>query len=173
MAPFINGPIQVGETPPGTASAFRLDKLLPDGTKNTDYKPPPQAPKTADAAVVEPEYSRGALYDYYTYKNGWLDLVGAVDPGYDWAKELASSAAEARRKKWPYTVIFHGDDDYDVPLDVSEQMRDSLGEDKVSLFVAKDQPHLYELNKFIEDDDAGMEAVRKAVARLDEIVAML
>ncbi|KND87060.1 hypothetical protein TOPH_08302 [Tolypocladium ophioglossoides CBS 100239] len=165
MAGIIAGPIAVGVTAPGAASAFRLEKLRADGSKNPDYKIPP-AP-AQDGPL--PKHSRSELYDYYTYKNGWLDLVGEIDPGYEWAREK-SPAARERVARWPPTVTFHGNDDHDVPLDVSEQMRDCLGEDKVSLFVADGQPHLYELTKFIDDDVPEMGAVKDAVKRLDEIV---
>lgn len=165
MAAIIAGPVAVGATAPGAASAFRLEKLRADGSRNPDYRTP-SAP-AQDGPT--PKYRRGDLYDYYTYKNGWLDLVGEVDPGYEWAKG-GSPAARERVARWPPTVILHGNDDDDVPLGVSEQMRDCLGEARVSLFVADGQPHLYELTKFIDDEGPEMGAVKDAVKRLDEIV---
>ncbi|PNY26369.1 Uncharacterized protein TCAP_03701 [Tolypocladium capitatum] len=167
MADIIAGPMMVGATAPGAASAFRLEKLRADGSKDPDYKTPPAPAPAQDGPP--PKHARGELYDYYTYKNGWLDLVGEIDVGYEWAREK-SPAARDRVAKWPPTVVLHGNADYDVPLDVSEQMRDCLGGDKVSLFVADGQPHLYELTRFIDDDAPGMGAVRDAVKRLDEIV---
>lgn len=159
---YISGPIQVGEMPPDE-STFVLDKLTPDGAKNPNFKPP-VAP---EAASSDGSY-RGLLSDYYTFNNAFLGMVGSVDPGYQWAK---LPEAKDRVAQWPKTVIFHGSQDPDVELNVSEDMRDCLGEDKVTLIIADGQPHLYELEKFIEDDAPGMDAVRDAVARLDEIVA--
>jgi hypothetical protein len=165
MAPIIAGPMVVGETPPGDSSAFDVGKLRPDGSKNPDYKPPPP-PETSD----DPNGLRGMLYDYYTYKNQWVELLGDIDPGYAWAKE-DTDEARARVKAWPPTVVFHGNADYDVELGVSEEMRDCLGEDKVTLLIAEGQDHLYELRRFIEDDGPEMDTVRQVVERLDEIVS--
>jgi pimeloyl-ACP methyl ester carboxylesterase len=167
MAAFTEpGPAVIGVTPAGARGAFKLDKLRLDGSKNTSYRDPtPPSPPDEDASAP----SRGALYDYYIYKNAWLDLVGDIDRGYEWAKD-DTPEAKTRLAKWPPTVIFHGNADEDVPLSVSEQMRDCLGTDKASLFVVDGQPHLFELTKFIEDDLPEMEVVRTAVKRLDGIV---
>ncbi|RFU72866.1 hypothetical protein TARUN_9390 [Trichoderma arundinaceum] len=158
---FITGPIQVGDMRPNE-STFVLDKLTPDGAKNPTF-----APRKPQAGGSDGPY-RGMLYDYYTFNNSFVDTVGSVDPGFQWAK---LPDTKDRLAQWPQTVIFHGDNDPDVELNVSEDMRDCLGEDRVSLFVAAGQPHLYELEKFIEDDAPGMDTVKQAVARLDEIVA--
>ncbi|KAL7806398.1 alpha/beta-hydrolase [Trichoderma aethiopicum] len=158
---YIAGPLQVGDMKPDE-STFVLAKLTPEGAKNPDFVPPEK-----DAASDDESY-RGMLYDYYTFNNSFVDLVGDVDPGYQWARQ---PGAKERVAEWPRTVIFHGDNDPDVELNVSEDMRDCLGEDKVTLFVAKGQPHLFELEKFIEDEVPGMDAVRQAVAKLDETVA--
>ncbi|KAH6609829.1 hypothetical protein Trco_003175 [Trichoderma cornu-damae] len=156
---FIAGPIQVGDMRPDE-STFVLDKLTPEGAKNPNFTPP----KPHQAAAGEP--CRGMLYDYYTFNNSFVGIVGSVDPGYQWAK---LPDAKERLARWPKTMIFHGSNDPDVELSVSEDMRDCLGEDKVSLFVADGQPHLYELEKYIEDDAPGMDVVKLSVARLDEI----
>jgi hypothetical protein len=161
MEKFITGPIQVGEMLPDE-STFVLDKLTPDGAKNPSFTPP--LPHEAGSSGID----RTMLYDYYTFNNSFVDMVGSIDPGYQWAK---LPDAKERRAQWPKTVIFHGDNDPDVELNVSEDMRDCLGEDKVTLFIAEGQPHLYELENFIEDDAPGMDIVKKSVARLDEIVA--
>ncbi|KAK1245996.1 hypothetical protein MKX07_005065 [Trichoderma sp. CBMAI-0711] len=158
----IAGPMQVGDMKPDE-STFVLNKLTPEGAKNPDFAPP-KAPEQTSSD----ESHRGMLYDYYTFNNSFVDLVGDVDPGYQWAKQ---PDAKDRVAEWPKTVVFHGNNDPDVELNVSEEMRDRLGEDKVTLFVAKGQPHLFELEKFMEDDAPGMDAVRQAVAKLDEIVA--
>ncbi|KAK5996865.1 hypothetical protein PT974_02210 [Cladobotryum mycophilum] len=165
MEDIISGPIQIGTTPVSDPSAFHTDKILPDASKNPHYKPP-SPPPTAPQDNSEP--NRGMLYDYYTYRNAWLDLVGSIDPGYDWARD---SAAKERAEKWPPTVIFHGNQDFDVPVGVSQFMYEKFGPAKVDLFIANDQPHLFELGSFIEDTDSGMVAVRQAVARLDVLVA--
>lgn len=163
METYIAGPIQVGDMRPDE-STFVLAKLTPDGAKNPSFTPP-DYPEAASG-----ESYRGMLYDYYTFNNAFLDIVGSVDPGYQWAK---LPDAKDRLAQWPKTVIFHGDQDPDVELSVSEDMRDCLGADKVTLIIADGQPHLYELEKFIEDDAPGMDVVKQAVARLDEIVASL
>ncbi|KAL7936505.1 alpha/beta-hydrolase [Trichoderma chlorosporum] len=165
MEKYITGPVQVGEMQPDE-STFVLDKLIPDGAKNPSFAPPVPSATTASA---DGSY-RGMLYDYYTFNNAFLGMVDSVDPGYQWAK---LPEAKDRVAQWPPTVIFHGNQDPDVELNVSEDMRDCLGEDKVTLIIAEGQPHLYELEKFIEDDAPGMDVVRQAVARLDEIVASL
>ncbi|KAM0247589.1 hypothetical protein ACHAQJ_009808 [Trichoderma viride] len=162
MEKFIAGPIQVGDMLPDE-STFVLDKLTPDGAKNPNFTPPPKPHEDGSSVIY-----RAMLYDYYTFNNSFVDIVGSVDPGYQWAK---LPDAKERIAQWPRTVIFHGNNDPDVELNVSEDMRDCLGEDKVSLFIADGQPHLYELEKFIEDDAPGMDVVKQSVARLDEIVA--
>lgn len=161
MEKFITGPMESGDDMRPDESAFALDKLTPDGAKNPNYSPPGTGP---DAGSIY----RGMLYDYYTFNNSFVDLVGSVDPGYQWAKH---ADAKGRVAQWPKTIIFHGNNDPDVELNVSEDMRDCLGEDKVTLIIADGQPHLYELENFIEDDAPGMDVVRQSVARLDEIVA--
>ncbi|KAM0449997.1 hypothetical protein ACHAO4_006876 [Trichoderma viride] len=161
MEKYITGPTQSGDDMRPDESAFVLDKLTPNGAKNPNYSPP-------EAGSDNLSIYRGMLYDYYTFNNSFVDLVGSVDPGYQWAK---LPDAKDRVAQWPKTVIFHGNNDPDVVLNVSEDMRDCLGEDKVTLIVADGQPHLYELEKFIEDDSPGMDVVRQSVARLDEIVA--
>ncbi|KAL6863583.1 alpha/beta-hydrolase [Trichoderma novae-zelandiae] len=164
MQKHIAGPTQVGDMEPDE-STFVLDKLTPEGAKNPDFT----LPEKPEGAPSDESY-RGMLYDYYTFNNSFVDLVGDVDPGYQWAK---LPDAKDRVAEWPKTVIFHGNNDPDVELNVSEDMRDCLGEDKVTLIIADGQHHLYELEKFIEDDAPGMDAVKQAVAKLDEIVASL
>ncbi|KAL7923810.1 Alpha/Beta hydrolase protein [Trichoderma austrokoningii] len=161
MEEFITGPMQSGDDMRPHEAAFVLDKLTADGAKNPDYSPSEMEPDTRSVY-------RGMLYDYYLYNNSFVDLVGSVDAGYQWAK---LAGAKERVAQWPKTVIFHGNNDPDVELSVSEDMRDCLGDDRVTLIVADGQPHSYELVKFIEDDGSGMDVVRQSVARLDEIVA--
>lgn len=165
VAAVVSGPAIIGRCSPDDRKVFALDKLLPDGARNAGYKPDATLkPFTKE----EEQYwdQRGVLYDYYTHRNEWTKLVGDLDPAFGTAAFTAEKKAA-----WPLTVVFHGNEDYDVPLGVSELMRDAVGGDTVSLFVADGQPHLYEMTRFIEDEDACMDAVRKAVARLDDIVA--
>lgn len=163
MAEFISRPIEVGKQEVGSIASFALEKLLPDGSKNPDYKAP-QAPVIQDP----PKHPRGHLYEYYIYKNAWLDLVGEIDAGYTWAKDASN---RQRVENWPPTVLIHGDADLHVPLDSAEQMRECLDDDKVRLFVANGLHHLFETFYFLEDDEPGMSAVRDALKCLDGIVA--
>ncbi|CAI4213150.1 unnamed protein product [Parascedosporium putredinis] len=64
-----------------------------------------------------------------------------------------------RGKPWPPTVLIHGDDDYDVSMDVSVHMAQSLGEDRIKLLLAERQGHLFESESFLEDDGEGAEAM--------------
>ncbi|KAI8666932.1 hypothetical protein NCS56_00828200 [Fusarium sp. Ph1] len=163
VAEFISRPIEVGKQEVGSIASFALDKLLPDGSKNPNYKAP-QAPVIQDP----PKHPRGHLYEYYIYKNAWLDLVGEIDAGYTWAKDPNN---RRRVENWPPTVLIHGDADLHVPLNSAEQMRECLGDDKVRLFVANGLHHLFETLYFLEDDEPGMSAVRDALKCLDGIVA--
>lgn len=155
MEPFLDGPIVIGTNPEGSASTFVLDKLLPDGKKNPDWQSPTRKPVT--------EHHKGDLWDYYIHRNQWVPLVRDIDPGYEWA---TLPAWKDRVEQWPPTVIFHGDADVDVPLDLSLEMQRCLGEDKVEVVVVEGQPHLFELTSFIEDQGPQMDAVRKALASL-------
>jgi len=169
MAPHLNmdGPIATrtaaGPTP------FVLERLTSSGAKNTDYVPP--KPEDEDARNG-PGYSRGMLYDYYLYHNKFPVLVGSIDPGY--GPVFVESGEEKKlapgKEDWPPTVIIHGDDDYDVSMDVSEHMVNALGEERVSLFLAGGQGHLFEREWFLEDEEDAMGAVRDAVERLVAIV---
>ncbi|KAJ3464415.1 hypothetical protein MRS44_009201 [Fusarium solani] len=163
VAEFISRPIEVGKQEVGSIASFALDKLLPGGSKNPNYKAP-QAPVIQDP----PKHPRGHLYEYYIYKNAWLDLVGEIDAGYTWAKDASN---RQRVENWPPTVLIHGDADLHVPLNSAEQMREYLGDDKVRLFVANGLHHLFETFYFLEDDEPGMSAVRDALKCLDGIVA--
>ncbi|UNI15849.1 hypothetical protein JDV02_002343 [Purpureocillium takamizusanense] len=175
MAEAIAGPLTVGVSVPGADNVFRMDMLRrADASRNPDYS----YDEAEEQQPPPPRNPRSGMYEYYTHRNAWPGMVGDVDVGFAWAREEEKEeeergTAEARRARvarWPPTVIFHGDADVAVPLALSEQMRDCLGEDKVSLFVAPGQEHLYDLTRFIEDPAPEMDVVRQAVARLDEIV---
>ncbi|OLN87581.1 hypothetical protein CCHL11_06108 [Colletotrichum chlorophyti] len=165
MAHHLSGPVSVGTTSANNPQIFHLEKLLLTGAKNTTFSTP-AVPITDDGNTDE--FPRGCLYDYYLHKNKFLDLVGEVDPGYEWAK-LDSSMH--RVTAWPPTTIIQGDADDHVDLAVSTHMVDCLGESKVKLFLAKGQPHRYEATRFLEDDIQGMDAVRMAVSNLEADVA--
>ncbi|KAF4459460.1 hypothetical protein FALBO_13787 [Fusarium albosuccineum] len=163
MAEFIAGPIEVGKNDEGSIATFELDKLLADGSKNPNYK----APETP-VVPNPPKYTRGALYEYYIYKNAWVDLLGEIDPGYTWAQNPDNGE---RVKSWPPTVLLHGDADRHVPLDIPQKMQECLGDDKVKLVVAEGQEHLFETFYYLEDDKPGMDQVRMALKCLDDIVS--
>lgn len=109
--------------------------------------------------------ARALLYRYLIHKNRWPDLTAALDGGRAWHAWSA-----ARRAQWPPTVIFHGSGDAAVPLAISEELRDVMGADRVALFVADGQDHLFERALFLEDAAPGMDAVRDAVAKLVAVV---
>jgi hypothetical protein len=161
MAGFINAPVEVGTTPEYDSTAFAVDRILPSGEKNPDYV----APARPTAPVESSGWDRGCLYDYYLYKNAFLDLVGDVDPGFEWAKE---NPDDAKLKAWPPTVFIQGDKDYDVSMEVTTHVVDCLGSKKTRLCLAKGEGHLFEATSYLEDKGEPMEAVRAAVAFLDE-----
>lgn len=109
--------------------------------------------------------ARALLYRYLIYENRWPAMVAALDGGREWEGWTA-----ARRARWPPTVIFHGGGDTAVPLAVSERLREVMGRDRVALFVAEGQDHLFERAMFLEEERPGMDTVRKAVAKLIEVV---
>lgn len=157
-----NGPVlhhlENGPTP------FDPDRLTSAGTKNPHYVNPVEMPL---------DHPRCFQYGYYLNHNEFPSLVGAVDPGYG---PVCPEAEEPplRGKPWPPTVLIHGDDDYDVSMDVSVHMAQSLGEDRIKLLLAEGQGHLFESESFLEDDGEGAEAmavVREAVDCLAAIVS--
>ncbi|KAK1522624.1 uncharacterized protein CCOS01_10336, partial [Colletotrichum costaricense] len=139
----IVGGSSAGVTSANNPQVFHVEKILPDGAKNTAFVLPPLS--ISDDGNCD-EFPRGCLYDYYLYRNEFLNLVGEIDPGYEWAE---SEMGESRAAAWPPTTIIQGDADEDVDL----------------------SPHLYEATRFIEDDMSGMDAVRQAVSNLEADVA--
>ncbi|KAK0642207.1 Alpha/Beta hydrolase protein [Cercophora newfieldiana] len=164
IALFVSEPVTVGRHIFDPSGVFSLASLLPSGAKNPSFQPDKKLPEgfTEDPA-------RGLLFDYYLYENLFLDLVGSVDPGFDWA-----AADEAKLGKWPMTIFFHGDDDDDVNLDVCTSVVKSLG-DRAQFFMAKGQGHLFEKAYFLEDlgedRNTPLGAVLKAIDALDRVVA--
>lgn len=152
MAPHLSRPLSVGKPKPGRPAVFTHDKLTSSGAKNPEY--PAQEEKG------EEEEEPPGLYGYYLYRNEFPSLVDPIDPGY----------TTKTRPDWPVTVIIQGNDDYDVSVDVSLYMLDVLGDEKVKMFVAEGQGHLFEEASWWEDEGPGMEVVRDAVGCLEDIV---
>ncbi|KAK1659038.1 hypothetical protein BDP55DRAFT_757056, partial [Colletotrichum godetiae] len=88
MSHHLSTPVSIGTTSANNPRVFHVDKILQDGTKNTEFALPP-LPISDDGNCDE--FPRGCLYDYYLYRNEFLNLVGEVDPGYEWAKAEGAS----------------------------------------------------------------------------------
>lgn len=161
MVCYINSAVEVGTTPEYNGTIFNVARLLPSGLRNPEYCHPKRPEDTA-ASV---KWERGALYDYYLYKNQFPVLLGSVDPGFEWAK-----VDQERLKAWPTTIFIQGDEDYDVSPDLVLDTVEKLGSNKAKLFLAHKQGHLFEATSFLEDDAAGMDVVRSAIKCLDELV---
>lgn len=161
VEPFITGPLSAGDIPEGE-DPFSMDCLLPSGLKNPRYATLPKS-TAADKSGVLPRWS---LYDYYIYKNTYLDMIGDIDPGFEWAKE---EPPNGRLQKWPPTVFIQGDADTDVPMDVVTHVVDCLGPKKATLCVAKSQNHLFEATSYLEDEGETMDVVRQALAYVDKL----
>lgn len=108
------------------------------------------------------------LYEYYLYENLFLDLVGDVDKGFDWARR-----DEEKRQAWPVTIFIHGDEDDDVSPDVCMSVAEKLGH-RVVYCKARGKGHLFERGVFLEDLGEDMEtpegAVLKAIDAVDQAV---
>lgn len=161
---FFNGPVIVGSAPEYDAWAFSTAMLLPSSTaKNPDYvHPKPPAEKSATEKEIE---KRNSLYDYFLYENAFGDIVGEVDPGFDWALEKGE-----KWKVWPPTIFIQGNADVDVDKDVCVSAADKLGE-KARFFMAEGQPHLFEASSFLEDETAAMGTVRAAIAEQKSVIS--
>lgn len=162
MAPYLQGPVEAGMDTAG----FALEMLLPSGEKNSDYEPPAPAVSSSEDASVK--YPRGCLYDYYLYNNGFLEMVGGVDPGFEWAKKESEGE---RLKNWPTTVFIQGDSDPDVAPGVTTETVGYLGPDKAKLHMAVGEDHLFEQLSFLEDEGPSMDVVRDALKSLDAAVS--
>lgn len=149
VSPLLSRPVSVGTPMSSRHPVFTLDKLTPPGGKNPEYTPPKKEGEGEEAP---------GLYEYYLYHNEFPSLVRPIDPGYP------------APRAWPPTVIIHGNDDYDVSVDVSLHMQEALGEVKVKLFVAEGQGHLFDEGSWWEDGGPGMEAVREGLGCLGGIV---
>ncbi|KAK0621032.1 Alpha/Beta hydrolase protein [Immersiella caudata] len=163
ISQYLSEPVTVGRHVFDASGIFSVASILPSGEKNPTFTPDKKLP---EGFTSDP--NRGLLYDYYLHENLFLDLVGEVDPGFDWA-----TTDEQKLKAWPSTIFIHGDADADVDLDVCISIVKSLG-GKAKHFLAKGQGHLFERGYFLEDlgvdRDAPMGAVLKAVDALDRVV---
>lgn len=161
---FFNGPVIVGSAPEYEPWAFSTTMLLPSSTaKNPAYvHPKPPAEKSALEKEID---KRDTLYDYFLYENAFGDIVGDVDPGFDWALERSE-----KWKAWPPSIYIQGDADVDVDKDVCVSAASKLGE-KARFFMAEGQPHLFEASSFLEEETPAMDQVRAAIAELKGIVS--
>lgn len=167
VEPALAGPLVVGRSIPNGhdgAGDFRVDALRGDGLRDPAWTPP-VVPDTRTAQERRMWDARALLYRYLIYHDRWPGMTAALDGGREWHAWTA-----ARRAQWPPTVVFHGSADSAVPLQVSEQLREVMGADRVSVFVAEGQDHLFERAMFLEDNKPGMDAVRDAVAKLVEVM---
>ncbi|KAK3323121.1 Alpha/Beta hydrolase protein [Cercophora scortea] len=163
-------PVSVGRSPYDPLAIFYVDSLLPDGSKNPDFSSAGRQPPPNN----DQDQNRGLLYDYWLYENAFITMVDSVDLGFDWA---ADEHQKTKLKEWPVTIFIQGSSDLDVSPDVCADVASALGPEKAIYCEAPGQDHLFEAHKFLEDhliDEAGqdcMDAVRKAVAELDKVVA--
>ncbi|KAF3385147.1 hypothetical protein F1880_002054 [Penicillium rolfsii] len=161
---FFNGPVIVGSAPEYDPWAFSPSMLLPSSTaKNPDYvHPKPPAEKYAFEKEIE---KRDTLYEYFLYENAFADIVGDVDPGFDWALEKGE-----KWEAWPTTIYIQGDADLDVDKDVCVSAANKLGE-KARFFMAEGQPHMFEASSFLEEKTPAMDQVQAAITELKAIVS--
>ena len=151
----------VGWEPFDDPGVFHLESILPSGEKNADFSGEVEETPAASVKSV-----REGLYSYYVHHNAFPSIVGDVDKGFEWALDPAE---RAKVQGWPMTIMIQGDADRHVDMEVSLHVSRCLG-NKARLCMAKDQPHLFEREAFLEDDGHRMNAVRMAVERLDEAV---
>jgi hypothetical protein len=159
---FLHGPVLAGNAVDYDPWSFSIEMLLPSSAKNQFYvhaKPP-----VKKSVAEEDAAQRSELYDYFVYENSYSDMIGEVDPGFEWAQSKSVEWAS-----WPKTIFIQGDMDTDVDKDVCVSTANVLG-DKASMFLAKGQPHMFEAACFIEDTVLGMDVVRDAIRELKNAV---
>ncbi len=167
---YLREPVSAGHSIFDPSAVFYPDQLLPDGSRNPDFVRPAKVP-----AKYNQDPNRGLLYDYYLYENMFLALVDNVDVGFDWAED-GTEEGRAKLREWPVTVFVHGSGDDDVAPAVCQDAARKLGPGKGIYIEAKDQPHLFERTKYLEEIEQGeagenpLRAVAKATAELDRIV---
>lgn len=141
--------------------------VLPSGAKNFHYDASSGGP--VDTKGQDP--SRGMLYEYLVYHNEFLDYVGKIDPGFDWAADKTKDETNEKLSKWPFTIFLQGDEDKGVDKDVCVSVSSSRGlASKAILFMAKGQDHLFGRTCFLEDDGPGMDEIRLATRMLENAV---
>lgn len=150
-------PVTAEGVPPH--ALFCLDSILPSGKKNHGYV----RPKDME---VDRSKVRGNRYAYYVTTNAFVPMLGEIDRGFEWA---IGERERDNLRKWPFTVLIHGDSDAGVDVDVAMHVKACLG-DRAALFLAKGEDHLFEAESFLEDPDEKMDVVRDAVAELDRAV---
>ncbi len=163
---FVSGPAVVGSAPAYSPSPFyAIEYLLPFAERKSAYV---TRPAKAPTSTVAPRVlSRECLYDYYLHRNAFVDLVGDLDPGFAWAKDVGDELHAEKLECWPPTIFIQGDQDSDVSADVTMSTVDSLGSEKAKLFRAEGQGHLFEATLYLEDESPAMDVVREAIQALD------
>lgn len=165
---YISEPASVGKSV-DPEDVFYLDRLLPNGAKNPDFR----VPSRVTIPGFNGEQGRGILYDYHLHENMFEPLLNDVDPGLEWPKD------ENMREKlgdWPVTIFIQGDEDVPVDKAVSSDTADALGPERAIYIEAKGQGHLFMRYKYLEDsirDPDGkdaMDTVRRALEELDRVV---
>jgi acetyl esterase/lipase len=164
ISQYVSESVTVGRHIFDASGVFSTTSLLSTGEKNPAWIPNKKLP---EGFTSDP--NRGLLYDYYLHENLFLDMVGGVDAGFDWAE-----VNEQKLRTWPTTIFIHGDDDADVDLDVCTSVVKRLG-GKAERFLANGKGHLFERGCFLEDlgndKNTAMGAVLKAIDALDRVVA--
>ncbi|KAH8168629.1 endomembrane protein 70-like protein [Sarocladium implicatum] len=172
VRPHEEGPVIAWAYEEGDPDILDLKTLNSDGSKNNQYvrnsDASPHNTNLEERKRTNPALMRrGMLWAYYVYQKLFPSLIGAVDSGFaDPAKDN-----QHHRLAWPRTIVVHGDADKDFPLEGSMWMKDAIGEDRVQVFVAKGQDHLFELGCFLEDEGEAMDVLRDALRALDRAVA--
>jgi len=165
VAHFATEPVTVGRHAWDPTALFDVNMLLPDGSKNTQFQPEKKHHPDCDG-----DPTRGLLYDYYLYENLFLDFVGNVDPGFDWARDKSNAS---KLEEWPVTILIQGDNDDDLSPGVASEVAATLG-DKAVYCKAEGQGHLFERHRYFEDilesPGGGNLAVQQAIAALDKVV---
>ncbi|KAM7183662.1 Alpha/Beta hydrolase fold [Naviculisporaceae sp. PSN 640] len=159
---YLVEPVTIGRRPPSMESVFFPERLQADGSKNSQFTAPTEFPPPGN----DQDIGRGMLYDHWLYNGEFLARVEDVDPGF---ANLTANKSELQ--KWPRTVFIQGDQDFDVSTKVCEDTARQLGQRAV-LCLASGQGHLFERSCFLEDTLDGMDAVRRAVGELDQIVGL-